>query len=52
MTFMMLGVGQRISAEFDGASSLFFYFGATMATLLVVFYDERARDTSGEPATT
>ena len=52
VTFMMLGVGQRISAEFDGASSLFFYFGATMATLLVVFYDERARDTSGEPATT
>jgi hypothetical protein len=40
ITFMMLGVGQRISSEFGGAASLFFYFGATMATLLVVFHDE------------
>lgn len=41
LTFMVLAVGQRISAEFSGAASLFFYFGATMATLLVVFHDER-----------
>lgn len=40
VTFMMLAVGQRISSEFAGAASLFFYFGATMATLLVVFHDE------------
>lgn len=41
ITFMVLAVGQRISAEFSGAATLFFYFGATMATLLVVFHDER-----------
>ena len=52
VTFMMLGVGQRISAEFDGASTLFFYFGATMATLLVVFWDERGQGNSPAPATT
>jgi hypothetical protein len=52
VTFMMLGVGQRISSEFDGASSLFFYFGATMATLLVVFADERAEDRADVPVTT
>lgn len=40
ITFMMLAVGQRISSQFDGAASLFFYFGATMATLLVVIFDE------------
>jgi hypothetical protein len=40
ITFMMLGIGQRITSQFDGAASLFFYFGATMATLLVVFRDE------------
>ena len=41
LTFMMLAVGQRISSEFAGAASLFFYFGATMATLIVVLHDER-----------
>lgn len=41
ITFVILSVGQRISSEFSGAASLFFYFGATMATLLVVFHDER-----------
>jgi hypothetical protein len=40
VTFMMLAVGQRITSQFDGAASLFFYFGATMATLLVVIFDE------------
>jgi hypothetical protein len=40
LTFVMLGVGQRITSEFEGAASLFFYFGATMATLLVVAHDE------------
>jgi hypothetical protein len=40
LTFMMLAVGQRITSQFDGAASLFFYFGATMATLLVVIFDE------------
>ena len=50
ITFMMLGVGQRITNEFDGAASLFFYFGATMATLLVVFRDE-AQHEDHAPAT-
>ena len=40
VTFMMLAVGQRITSQFDGAASLFFYFGATMATLLLVIFDE------------
>ena len=40
LTFTMLAVGQRISSEFAGAASLFFYFGATMAALLVVIFDE------------
>lgn len=40
IVFMMLAIGQRITFQFDGAASLFFYFGATMATLLVVFRDE------------
>jgi hypothetical protein len=40
LTFMMLAVGQRITSQFDGAASLFFYFGATMATLLLVIFDE------------
>lgn len=47
ITFMMLGVGQRISAEFAGAASLFFYFGATMATLLVIFHDEKRARSHG-----
>jgi hypothetical protein len=44
ITFMMLAIGQRITFQFDGAASLFFYFGATMATLLVVFRDEAHDD--------
>jgi hypothetical protein len=46
-TFMLLGVGQRVSSQFDGAASLFFYFGATMATLLVVHRDEKAEAAEG-----
>jgi hypothetical protein len=41
-TFMMLAIGQRLTFQFDGAASLFFYFGATMATLLVIHRDEVA----------
>jgi hypothetical protein len=44
-TFMLLAIGQRITFQFDGAASLFFYFGATMATLLVVHRDEAAEAT-------
>lgn len=46
ITFMMLAIGQRLSFQFDGAASLFFYFGATMATLLVIFRDEASARTS------
>ena len=40
VTFMMLAIGRHITSQLDGAASLFFYFGATMATLLVVIFDE------------
>ena len=40
LTFTMLAIGQHITSQLDGAASLFFYFGATMATLLVVIFDE------------
>lgn len=40
LTFTMLAAGQRITSQFDGAASLFFYFGATTATLLLVIFDE------------
>jgi hypothetical protein len=46
-TFMLLAIGQRVSSQFDGAASLFFYFGATMATLLVVHRDEAAEAVTG-----
>lgn len=39
IVFMILASGQRIAEQFDGAASLFFYFGATMATMLVVMRD-------------
>lgn len=40
VTFMVLSIGQNITSQFSGAAGLFFYFGATMATLLVVIFDE------------
>lgn len=50
IVFMILASGQRIAEQFDGAASLFFYFGATMATMLVVMRDVKhyARRKSAE----
>lgn len=42
LTFAMLAFGQRLVGEFSGAANLFFYFGATMVTLLVVDKDHDA----------
>jgi hypothetical protein len=42
LTFAALAFGQHLVGEFAGAASLFFYFGATMATLLVVDKDHDA----------
>ncbi len=44
--FMALAIGQRITFQFDGAGSLFFYFGATMATLVLIHRDEAAESES------
>lgn len=42
LAFALLAFGQHLVREFEGAASLFFYFGATMATLLVVDKDHDA----------
>lgn len=42
LTFSALAFGQHLVGEFAGAANLFFYFGATMATLLVVDKDHDA----------
>jgi peptidoglycan/LPS O-acetylase OafA/YrhL len=39
--FAYLGFGQRVTDQFDSAASLFFYFGATLVTWVVVRNDER-----------
>jgi hypothetical protein len=42
LTFAALAFGQHLVGEFGGAANLFFYFGATMATLLVIDRDHDA----------
>jgi ABC-type Fe3+-siderophore transport system permease subunit len=39
LTFGFLGFGQNLTDNFDGAASLFFYFGATLVAWLVVVRD-------------
>lgn len=42
VAFAVLGFGQHLVGEHTGGAELFFYFGATMATLLVVDKDHDA----------
>lgn len=47
--FAYLGFGQRITDQFDSAASLFFYFGATVTSWIVVHRDDRHTDTADAP---
>jgi hypothetical protein len=48
LTSALLALGQGLGSQLDGAGSLLLYFGATMATLLIVIFDESTyNDPSG-----
>jgi hypothetical protein len=41
LIWVQLGFGMRLTMDFGGAASLFFYFGATLIALFYVEWDER-----------